>query len=41
MRKVIELVVKGRALPYITNEGIDKDIFAEVGIDYQRQCEKV
>ena len=41
VRKV-EFVVKGRALPYITNEGgIDKNIFAEVGIEYRRKCEKV
>ena len=36
----VELVVKGRAI-YITNEGpsggIDKKIFVEVGIEYQRQ----
>ena len=40
--EIFDLVVKGRALPYIANEGgIDKNIFAEVGIEYQRQCEKV
>ena len=38
----VELVVKRRALPYITNEGpSDKNIFTEVGIEYQRQCEKI
>ena len=35
VRKVA-LVVKGRALPYITNERpSDKNIFAEVGIEYR------